>query len=84
MIVVSKSSMNPEVFVSVTCFMVVSAFFLIHRLQTIDEIVAKHHVDGHAKVRCGLIGSCSWRQSILAQSVTEIKMVCNGNMTKKL
>ena len=61
MIVVSKSSMNLEVFVSGTHFMVVSAFFVILHLQTIDKIVAKHHVDGPAKVRCGLIGSCSWR-----------------------
>ena len=83
-IVVGKSSTNPEVFVSVTCFIILSAFFVVHRLQTIDKVVAEHHVDGPAKVRCGLIGSCSWRQSILAQSVTEIEMVCNGNTTKKL
>ena len=83
-IVVSQSSMDPEVFVGVTCFMVMSAFFVIDRLQTIHETVAKHHVDGPAKVRCGLIGLGSWKQSILAQSVMEIEMVCNGNMTKKL
>ena len=83
-IVVSKSSTNPEVFVSVTCLMVVSAFFVVHCLQTIHKVVAEHHVDGPVKVRCGLIGSYSRRQSILAQSVTEIEMVCNGNMTKKL
>ena len=84
MIVVGKSSTNPEVFVSVSCFVVMSDFFVVHHLQTIDKVGTEHHIDGPAKVRCGLIGSCSWRQSILAQSVMEIKMVGNGNTTKKL
>ena len=76
--------MNPEVFVSVTCLMVMSAFLVVDSLQTIHETVTKRHIDGPAKVRCGLIGSGSWRQSILAQSVMEIEMVYNGNTAKKL
>ena len=55
---------------------VVLAFFLvIDCLPAIHKIVTTHYIDGPAKVRCGLIDSCSWRQSILAQSVTEIEMV---------
>ena len=65
-------------------FMVMSTFLVIDSLQAIHETVTEHHVYGPAKVRCGLIGLGSWRQSILAQSVTEIKMVRNGNMAKKL
>ena len=83
-VTVSKSSMNPEELVCVTSFMVMSAFLVIDSLQAIHETVTEHHVYGPAKVRCGLIGSGSWRQSILAQSVMEIKMLCNGNMAKKL
>ena len=76
--------MNPEVLVYVTGFMVMSAFLVIDRLQAIHETVTEYHVDGPAKVRCGLIGSGSWRQSILAQSVAEIEMVCNGNTVTEI
>ena len=76
--------MNPEVLVCVTSFMVMSAFLVIDSLQAIHETVTEHHIYGPAKNRCDLIGSGSCRQSILAQSVTEIEMVCNGNMAKKL
>ena len=61
--------MNPEVLVCVTGFMVMSVFLVIGSLQAIHETVTEHHIYGPAKVRCGLIGSGSWRQSIL---VTEI------------
>ena len=84
MIIVSKSGTNPEVLVCVTSFMVMSPFLVIDSLQAIHKTVTEHHVDGPAKVRCGLIGSGSWRQSILAKSVMEIKMACNGNTAKKL
>ena len=60
------------------------SFSVIDSLQAIHETVTEHHIDGPAKVRCGLIGSGSWRQYILAQSVMEVEMVCNGNTAKKL
>ena len=76
--------MNPEVLVCVTGFMVMLAWLVIDSLQAIHKTVTEHHLYGPAKVRCGLIGSGSWRQCILAESVTEIEIVCNGNMAKKL
>ena len=76
--------MNPEVLVCVTGFVAMSAFLVIDSLQVIHETVTEHHIYGPAKVRFGLIGFGSWTPSILAQSVMEIEMACNGNMAKKL
>ena len=78
--IVSKSSANPKVFVCVTCFMINSCFLVIDILQVIHKTFTEHHVYSPAKIRSGLIHLGSWRQSILAQSLTKIKMLCNGNM----
>ena len=70
-IIVSKSGMNPEVFVCVTSFMVMSAFFLSLTVFTpFMKLSLNNHIHGPAKVRCGLI---------FAWAVGDTCPICYGN-----